>query len=251
MRRNLQKRSFYINHNNGTLKTTMPLYKRKRGGASGRPASKKYKSGAMVPRVPRLLGKSAEEKWSQMEYKFKRTFTHPVGEVISATTGFYTLDLTVKMDDLPGVSDFTGLFDQYKITGAKWTIMPLKNVSGDTVTAGPSLDKQLNLAQLITVIDKDDDTALGSLSAAQQYSSFKIDYLDGMKELFFVPRPTLSAPGTAIYATPNTPQWIDMAGSSLKHFCGKAAVMCSNAGTDTAYTFRAWCTLYFTCKATL
>lgn len=246
-----QNLSFYINNNNGTLKTSMPLYKRKRGGASGRPASKKYKSGAMVPRVPRLLGKSAEEKWSQMEYKFKRTFTHPIGDVISATTGFYTLDLTVKMDDLPGVSDFTALFDQYKITGAKWTIMPLKNVSGDTLTAGPSLNSQLDIAQMVTVIDKDDDTALGSLSAAQQYSSFKIEYLDGMKELFFVPRPTLTAPGTLL-ATPNTPQWIDMSGSSLKHFCGKAAIMCPNVGgASAAYTFRAWCTLYFTCKTTL
>ncbi len=90
------------------------------------------------------------------------------------TTSGTNLTQVIAMD-VTGISPWSSLanlFDEYRVMKAKLHIVPLYQSYGASATA-------LAAMPVITVIDYDDSTALGSLAAAVQYDTMKIIHLGG------------------------------------------------------------------------
>lgn len=93
-----------------------------------------------------------------------------------------------KLSDLPNYTDFTNLFDQYRITNVAMRFMCAFNEA--TLSTGPTA----TIPNLISVLDHDDATPLTLRSGYLQYGSFKERRLD--KELKISVKPRLA---TAVY----------------------------------------------------
>jgi len=212
-----------------------------------------------TPRVPRLMrmntgprmSKSAQ--WDAKEYKFKRSFLlsndgadnfrYGPGSI---TPGYTNVKLTVTLDQCPTYTDFTALFDQYKITHAQFKFIPHLNVAPVAVGV-----QNAQVARLVTVIDQDDDTALTGLTQALQYSSMEENLLDQERIRNFKPRAlvqTYRSSTTTGYAAPQDPIWVDAAQTDVPHYCGKALICDTTASSDNPRTLTIMVTLWITCR---
>ena len=149
-------------------KKRVGMFKRKDAGRFRR------KPRAITSIPTRSLSKSGEG-WENKVYKFKRSFLisndgadnwkYGPGSI---TPGYNPIDLTVMLDKLPNYTDFTTLFDSYRITGVEYRFVPHFNVG--QVPLGP---QNTQVARLVTVVDKDDNSSLTGLTAAMQYASME------------------------------------------------------------------------------
>lgn len=199
--------------------------------------------------IPRQRLSKSGVDWDNKIYKFRRTFllsNNGDDFKYSSSTGYNPVDLTVTFDKLPNYTDFTTLFDSYKITGVEYKFVPHFNVAN--VQTGIS---NTQVARLVTVIDKDDNTSLSGLSQAMQYSSMEESMLDKERVRAFTPEPTIqvyrSSTSTG-YQSPVGPVWIDMAQIDVPHYCAKGLICDTTASADNPRTLTILATVYFECK---
>lgn len=154
------------------------------------------------------------------------------------------------LSQLPSVSDFTNLFDQYKITGAKLQITPALSEGIASPLAGTSA--ALGFSRVHSVIDYDDTSAPTSEDQLLEYGSHKSTAPFQTHTRFIKPkilqevyRSTL---GTA-YA-PKSGQYLDVAYPDIPHYGMKVWVSApnTNPGTAQSITYKVYLTLYITCK---
>lgn len=208
-----------------------------------------------VPRRQLSLssGLSAAAVWDKKEYRFKRSFLisndgadnwrYGPGSI---TPGYTPLPLTIKLNQVPNYTDFTSLFDSYKITHAQFKFIPHFNVG--QVPLGP---QNTQVARLCTVIDQDDDTAPTGLTTLLQYSSLEESLLDKERIRNFSPRiaiQTYRGTTTTGYNTPDGPVWVDAADADVPHYCGKGLICDTTASADNPRSLTILCTVWITCK---
>lgn len=83
------------------------------------------------------------------------------------TFGYYTFNLA----GVPQVTDFVTLYDQYKISGIKFTLIPKYNSAEMAPGASGGINNQ---TQVFTVLDYDDATAPTSIDTLMQYQNLKM-----------------------------------------------------------------------------
>lgn len=112
---------------------------------------------------------------------FKRTI---VKDIAITDLAFQPLTLTTaqnafRLDELPNITDFTSLYDTYKICGIKCKYM-FGNNNADVAVATQSLPN------LLTINDYNDST-LTSETEMIQYASFKTTRMDRITTRYFRP----------------------------------------------------------------
>jgi len=123
---------------------------------------------------------------------------------------FYTCFF--RLGDLPQVSSFTVLYDQYRIDRVRFNIISQNNTSGSAVSF---------LAPHYITPDFDDNTLLTSVNAILEYQSCHVvkPYKDFAEEL--VPRlGVLSGTGSVNLS----PQWLDCNDTTVQHYGVKGAI---------------------------
>jgi len=95
----------------------------------------------------------------QSVHYFKRSVWLPSQFTMGAAAVFGALNFN--LNALPNATEFTTLFDQYKICNVKVSFMP----RGNSAEGGTNN----NIGKLFTVIDYDDDTAPTSIDQLMQY----------------------------------------------------------------------------------
>lgn len=209
-----------------------------------------------IPRLTRMQTGPRVSKgmiWDAKEYRFKRTFLisndgadnwkYGPGSI---TPGYNPVPLTLKLNDVPNYTDFTSLFDSYKITHAEFKFIPHFTVG--QVPLGP---QNTQVARLVTVIDQDDDVVPTGLTQLMQYSSLDESLLDRERVRNFKPRVSVQTYRTATttgYNTPDDAIWIDAAQTDVPHYCGKALICDTTASADNPRTLTIMCTVWITCK---
>ena len=198
-------------------KKRVGMFKRKDAGRFRR------KPRAITSIPTRSLSKSGEG-WENKVYKFKRSFLLSNDSADNwkygpgcITPGYNPIDLTVMLDKLPNYTDFTTLFDSYRITGVEYRFVPISTWVKSLLAA------KTQVARLVTVVDKDDNTSLTGLTAAMQYASMEESLLDRSASDSF-PLPTIQTYRTATttgYQSPDAPIWIDMAQTDVPHYCAR------------------------------
>lgn len=154
------------------------------------------------------------------------------------------------LSQLPNVSDFTTLFDQYKLTGVKMTLTPACSegiLSPLTGTAQP-----LGFSRVHTVIDYDDSAAPTSEDQLLEYGSHKSTAPFQIHSRYIKPKilqEVYRSSLTTAYS-PKSNQYLDTSYTDVPHLGMKLWISApnTNAGTAQSITYKVYQTMYFTCK---
>lgn len=137
---------------------------------------------------------------------------------ITTATGAYAGGNSFSLSDVPASTEFTSLFDQYRINCVVFTIVNRANVRDQL----PSPD-QTGMPILYYVVDNDDVTA-PTRAELQEYSQTKTFYYTADKracriKLFPKVTNTVFRTGaTSAYAVSMKKQWLDCAYPDIPHY---------------------------------
>lgn len=208
----------------------MPIRKRR---IRRRPRYGPYKGGLQLVRNPAMRVRAPMFKYATAGtvYSFKRTFQF-ANFHMDHTTGLATsVGYSFKLNDLPNYTEFTALFDQYKITGIKIRLIPEQNQQALGVGV-------FNIPPIYTVIDYDDDTALTAITDAMQYQNCKIHTTISGSQIvrFFRPHIAVAAySGTFTSYMNKSMQWIDSASPDTRHY-GFKIIVAAITTLDTTFS---------------
>lgn len=160
------------------------------------------------------------------------------GTITEDGTGTETFgSLSFALNDVPGYTEFTGMFDQYKICAVKVMIIPMYNVAQGTVSTN------LNYYRFISAIDYNDSTAPTSLNDLRQYKTCKVTARTKMHKRYFRPRVDLDND----YQNPGTVQpWVNSDKPSAAYQALKYGFEHNSGGTTQVY--RVECVYYMKFK---
>jgi hypothetical protein len=158
----------------------------------------------------------------------------------------------VVLSNLPNYTEFTSLFDAYKISHVKALFIWDMNSAAPVSAVG---GVQTNfIPNLLTVLDNDDATPLASVADYCQYESFKVTRLDRPVTISFVPKVAgaIYAGGAFTgYSRPAVAPWIDAATVNAESYGLKYAVnggMEGGAGTRQLGELSIYWTYTLQCK---
>lgn len=154
------------------------------------------------------------------------------------------------LSDLPTVTDFTALFDQFRILAVKITFYPQFNQFQYDGTASGT---KFGASELYSVIDYDDSATPASLDELNQFSTLKRRYFNRPYSRYFKPqivcKGLLNSAGTNDgYFLAGRKRWLDMATPNVLYQGLKVAFASLNTNALVAQTIRVQCTYYFQCK---
>lgn len=159
---------------------------------------------------------------------------------------------TFSLAQLPSVADFTGLFDQYKITGAKISYTPA--ASEGILNPATSVSAPLGYSRVHSVIDYDDSSAPTSEDQLLEYGSHKSTAPFQTHTRWLKPKILQEIYRSAISTSyaPKGNVYLDMSATDVPHYGVKVWVSAPNTFFGTAQTiaYKVYMTLYFTCKNT-
>lgn len=175
---------------------------------------------------------------------------------VSGTPTECSLSLQFSLNDIPNVSEFTTLFDQYKLKAVVVTIKMLQNPNALYIPTQSS-NTSCNFYPTIWYTSDFDDQMTQTLAQIKEFERVKHRVLYPNKELKIVLRPkTLSqlyrTSVTTGYAnTPGSP-WLDLANTDIPHYGLKTVFdfegLQMPATTDVRFTFKINAKYYFVCK---
>lgn len=227
------------------------------------PLNRRFRSGRRRPRISRVV--MARRRVGMMRRRpavrqpvqyFKRTvkisdITASFNSATGVTTniaGAYVLSL----DTLPNYTEFTNLYDQYKINGIKLSFVPSCNSYINSSVSGTSV--AVGFSRFNSAIDYDDSTTPTSENVLLQYGSLRTT--PGFKNhtRYFKPKvrnaAVIDTVSGALAAGPSRGgQWLSTSAPDVEHYGLK--VWCSgpiNTVTSTAITYSVYATLYIACK---
>lgn len=181
----------------------------------------------------------------QPVHYFKRTRFYPASLVVtSGVTSYQGVAFT--LGDLPDVTDFTALYDQYKISKVVVKWLPRGNqsdlgISGSTALTG-------NISRMFSVLDFDDDATPSSIDQLCQYQNMKITGTHQVHSRVFKPAVRIEA-ATGLGTTANIikrDQWIDVTNTNIKHYGVKLAIQ--PPPNSASITYDAMVTMYLAFK---
>lgn len=144
---------------------------------------------------------------------------------------------TFRLTDIQNYTELTALFDQYRINGCLFKLIPRQNtlhyqtapgVAGSPPTlntdfGGTNLFGTSNFGfpEICTVIDYDDDTNPANVQELMQYNNFKRTLAVRPHTRYLKPRIKVDATNTGILLTK---KWIDCDNNGLKHYGIKGTI---------------------------
>lgn len=199
------------------------------------PYRRKYKA-----RKAQMRRKRAQRgrigKFRQPVQYFKRS-KYNVGAITVPVATTVLSGASFTLGDLPDVTDFTALYDQYKILGIKVEWLPRGNNS--------DIQAQNSISRFFSVIDRDDDNGPASIDQLTQYESCKMTNTTQTHKRYFRPSIRVEVPlasGGTGFAIKG-PTWIDTTNTNVKHYGLKVGVQGALSGTGSIF-FDAQLTMY-------
>lgn len=180
----------------------------------------------------------------------------PAGGSISQVQ-FGSLSYMGLLSDMPSYTEFTTLFDRYKICGIKIKFTPFNTSSATVSTTGPLVGGAGAIWH--SVIDYDDATlptaSDAGIDAIRQYPSYKMKQVlnstGAPMHRYFKPRLAAAVYSGAFTSYANMRNvWIDAASPSVQYYGLKAIVEAQQPTTATAtyMLVKAEATIYFAVK---
>lgn len=192
-------------------------------------------------------GKSLALPTRRQVHFFKRTYHQSY--TISTETGSFTPLLTAdaggynvfKATDLPSYTDFSSLYDQFKICGIKRKYV--FNSNSQDFGGAPAIPR------LLTVNDFTDSTVLSDEDEGLEFGSCKISRLDKVRSRYFKPAINIEDANQGNLQVVRN-RWIETAtgtGMDQAYHGLKEALLYDSAGTA-AGILHIYTTMYIACK---
>lgn len=169
-------------------------------------------------------------------HHFKRTY-HDTGIIVS-NSGAAVGARNFTFDKLPGYTEFTSLYDEYRINKVVYKFIP--NYTG--VDMNP-LSTALSMCNFHSILDFDDSTAPAGFTEILQYPSYKMTRGNRMHTRAFTPAISFEVGGNIGYSI-KYKQWINCSNITVPHRGIKYVVDQSTA----TGTFNVITTVYFSMK---
>lgn len=211
----------------------------------GRSARRKYGKRQMIIKKGRII------------HFFKRVAVNTYTlTTTDATTTFWTnlfQQNSFSLDQLPNYTDFTNLYDSYKICGISQKFIFDRN-SADTSGLIPSTSLGINhgsvLPTLYSVNDFNDSTAPTNESAMLEYASFKASRLDRPTKRYFRPCQSFgSNPVQIVKSRWNTTAEPDVVHRGIKIAVGvNTNIADSTTPVITLGNIKVYTTFYIACR---
>nr|WPR18783.1 MAG: capsid protein [Owegonang virus 28] len=131
---------------------------------------------------------------------------------ITTTPGIFNgTTQTFQLNQVPNVTEFTSLYDQYQIRAVKLSIIPRCSDS-DTSLQGAS--------QIFTALDYDSSAAPTGTNELMQYQNLRMTRNLGIHKRYLKPKPLLTNFSLGASAYSNAPRgtWIDCTADSVPHY---------------------------------
>lgn len=190
----------------------MPLVLVKRKSA---PRVKLIRKKRMAQRVVSPLKRVMRQIRQPVQY-FKRTLYYS-GWTANSTTADTFLNYYGVLSVVPNYTEFTNLFDQYRINGIKIQLIPRGNSSDiGTSSASPPTGQSVGV---FSIIDYDDINVLTSFTQAVQYQNLKMTRSHQIHSRYFKPRIANSVYNGAagVVNAGSVRGWIDCDNPSVPH----------------------------------
>lgn len=205
---------------------------RRRRPTNRRPRRAVYRRRLRSSRRPRLS--------ALRTHHFKRTFTlSPIATATTTVFGAYAFSLS----DLPNYSEFTALYDQYRINKLVVRFVPNHNSSEVGATKA--------LMEFNSVLDFNDQTAPTALTQLYEYANWRMTRGNSIHTRVF--SPAVLGVVSTINATNFTgdqskwKQWLATSQTDIEHYGIKYAIGATAAAGDMYFT--PYITAYFSCKS--
>lgn len=177
---------------------------------------------------------------------FKRTFILPTGPY-SVSDSISLAGLNFQLASLPNYTEFTNLFDQYRINGVRVKIIFTKNES----TTNTSVTTNL-IPIMGTCIDYDNASAPINVNEVLQYETARVHRMDKPIVRFLRPKVDQALYSGAFTSYGNMRTWIDSDSPTVQHYglkwytdgTGGGSVL----GTTVIGYFTVYVTMYIACK---
>jgi subtilisin family serine protease len=189
-------------------------------------------SGLVLPNIPDIPRMRLKDK----VYTFSRsTNLGQIGTTAASVPSFGAIYLP--LSGFPNSSEFTTLFDRYRIVQLQVEFLPV---------SGPSALVANQYGNLTTVIDLDDSTPPTSEDQLLQYENRQITVYGRLHSRVWTPKFALAAyAGTfTSYASSTPNQWVDVASPDVNYYGLKWSIGPSSA-TGNQYNVRATAVLQF------
>jgi hypothetical protein len=158
--------------------------------------------------------------------------------IVTSTTVPTFVGLSFALSDLPGYTEFTNLFDQYRIDRIELKLIP--NVTD-------SFPSSLLTGTIQSVIDYDDGNTPTTTTELLQYENCQVNNIvDSQVQLDFKPRVALAAYAGAFTSYANATSWIDSASPGVQHFGVK---FCFSISASVVTTFTPIVKFHLTCRS--
>lgn len=220
----------------------MPMMYKRRRTTSSRKAVVARRSSRRTP-----IYKSVRNVWPVV-HRFRRQ--HQLGDIFGTTTSGQQVGfgLTFQVSDVVNASEFTALYDQFKLTGVKLRMWIMRDNSASASTAGPAQIAAFKIPLMYYVIDHDTSTD-PSTDELRQYSNCKMWQFNNTRPFSIFIKPKML---TEVYRTnitrstvPTTPRFISTDQIDTQHFGFRARLINMD---DSSITLRRELTYYFSCK---
>lgn len=166
----------------------------------------------------------------------KRTYIANGGsQYVSSNLSAQGLGLYFRLQDLSNYTEFTSLFDKYRIMWAKVTLVPKsQQPSQDVASSGAGTHKS---ATVVTAIDFDDVTAPTSLATVMEYDNCKVHTGDQRITRSFKPRVASAVYNGAFtgYAELQGDPWIDCGSAGVQYYGFKACMDTTFVSAEQSY----------------
>ncbi len=152
----------------------------------------------------------AEPDIPRLHIRRKKVYTFQRTYLVGGLNGSTTIDqfgaLNFTLNNFPNASEFTSLFDQYRLLQVSVNFVPVSSAQA--------------LAPLYTVIDYDDSTLPTSLNDLLQYQSLQMTQSGQFHSRTLTPQFDMAAYSGAFtsYALSVPGQWVDVASPSVQWY---------------------------------
>lgn len=190
---------------------------------------------------------AAKVNLKRQHYYFSRKVN--LGAIVSVGLNTPTLtSLSFKLSDVPGVSDFTSLFDQYKLTYVKLMFKLQQDPSAQTAVNS-------FYPTMYHCVDHDDVSAPTSIDDLRQHGRTRMSVLRPNRYTVIKVKPSVlyevarnAGLGTTTVA-PKWRQWIDMAHTDTIHY-GLKYALDNTFNLNPNYSLEVQAQYWFQCRDT-
>lgn len=203
---------------------------------------------ARVKRIARNYRRSTPSlnKIQTQPHTFVRSFFIQEALTSLSTVNYIAAAQLNYLNQLPSASEFSVLFDQYKIKKVEWTYTPRFDSVALDASASP-----WTLPRFYSVVDRDDASTPTQLNQLMQYANMKSQVFNKPVKISYVPGTANTVYGGGI--TTNAygmkgPQWLDIVNGNVEHYGHKVWINLNNTAMGSNFKVDVMCRVTFECK---